>query len=46
MLLGAAILGGVAAKFTGVRDAMKALNAAGKVHSFSRTCFKMQVSLY
>ncbi|VAI56182.1 unnamed protein product [Triticum turgidum subsp. durum] len=32
VLLGAAILGGVAAKkFAGVRDAMKALNAAGKV---------------
>ena len=32
MLLGAAVLGAVAGKkFPGVRDAMKALNAAGKV---------------
>lgn len=32
VLLGAAVLGAVAAKkFPGVRDAMKALNAAGKV---------------
>ena len=31
MLLGASILGAVAAKkFSGVRDAMKSLNAAGK----------------
>lgn len=34
MLLGAAVLGAVAGKkFPGVRDAMKALNAAGKVFS-------------
>jgi len=32
VLLGAAVLGAVAGKkFPGVRDAMKALNAAGKV---------------
>jgi ribulose kinase len=34
VLLGAAVLGAVAGKkFSGVRDAMKALNAAGKVFS-------------
>jgi ribulose kinase len=39
VLLGAAILGAVAAKkFSGVRDAMRALNAPGKVYLFSRTC--------
>lgn len=40
MLLGAAVLGAVAGKkFPGVHDAMKALNAAGKVFpNFLQLC--------